>query len=181
MVQVGYARCPRCSMPQPKAPAKAQPSGGTAIETEGSSKTTLIALALGVLVAAAIVIMLVMGREDSAKAPTEDESVAPPSEVANTAATNDVAAPIIEDSPNSDQTRELALTDLETALKGKRIWSTVTASPESAETVSIVSASCQAEEMKTIIDRHTAPLQAHGFTRAICLERHGGLVFEQDL
>jgi hypothetical protein len=156
--------------------------GGTAMAEDGPG--SLLVLGVIVAVAAGVAIFIFTTRGGNQDASASAKSLAAPTATAPRApAPKPRPAGIQIDEPDTsrDLAREEGLGELEDALNGARLWSTVSVSPESDETVTVRSGSCADEAMAPTLAKATGGLRALGFDKLQCLEKHGALVFEQGL
>lgn len=182
MVQPGYAKCPRCRMPQTMTAAERKAQGGTAVEG-GSSRTTFVALALLVVVIAVIV----MARDDDADKtpsavtpPARSTQPAPPPARVTTTPVDDrqIGFTGTETKTESVKGGEIVLRSLEEVLVERRLWSQVSTEKQSPTVINVVSASCGDEQMKPTLERTSVQLKELGYTSLRCVEKNGALVFE---
>ncbi len=186
MVQPGYARCPRCTMPQKAARGSDKGHGGTAVDG-ASSRTTLVAL--GMLLAVAIIV-LVLRKGDSEKvAPGPGTTAAPTAPAGATIATeNPPAGPSgevgfvpDESLQQESESRQAVAIAIQKTLSGKRFWASVSVDPQLDTQIIISSATCAENDMKALLFAQGPLLLEAGFTVMRCVEKHGALVFEQVL
>ncbi len=184
LVQPGYPRCPRCTMPLPENRKRSETvAGATAL---GQESQTSLWIGIGALVLVIAVVAYAAMGDDKRPAPAASEiaeeddeteefespTVAPPSESGEVGIT-------IDEMPESEsEQRSQALARFEQGLRESRLWSTVSAQ---GNTLNLVSGTCSDEGMRPTIGRFSSALSDVGFSKIRCVEKHGALVFEQGL
>ena len=190
MVQAGYPRCPRCSMPLPENVARHETvAGGTAVGQESQRSLWLGLAALAVLI---LGVGYAATRGDDEKPDAGDEWIAQDPEPEEETETPAARAPsnaagdgeqvgisLDEEGPPSEaELRAQALKAFERSLSDQRLWSTLEPGPE---TLNIISGACRDDAMQPTIAQSAQALKAVGLTTVVCLEKHGAKAFEQGL
>ncbi len=190
-MQPGYARCPRCTMPQPasgRPKREATIMGGTAVEG-GANRSTFIALGL---LLGVVLIVLIMGRDGEKKSAPElptrsDLETAPRAAVPAQVTQPDTSAPgtigfVVDESADKAKDGKKALTiELQATLSRERFWSTVSVDREQNSRIIVSSGSCREAAMKALLAGNAVKLREAGFTTLRCVEKHGALVYERAL
>jgi hypothetical protein len=146
--------------------------GGTALESnEGSALPWVIGVA--VLGAAIAVVALTLGGsgEESAAAPAQvidDTEEAEPSEDSPTP-----AQPRQQNRPEQDTAKNDALEELQAALNGANLWSTVRIAGDDSSAIEVRSASCDDEQFQPLLRASSEPLRPLGFSSFRCVAEHG--------
>ena len=180
----GYAKCPKCQTPLPGNRRLATVAGGTVAE-DRRFPWMLIAVPLGAVIVIVLLLKLIAGGDDTTTEPAagSDQPVA-------TTTTQPVARPNpttttqpVQPTNPSQPARpapdpNAAVGELDRALRGRRLWSTVEASPPR---VDVRSGLCDDPSMKPTIDSAVPVLRGAGLTRLRCLAQSGTVVFERDL
>ena len=187
MVQPGYPRCPRCTMPLPENRKRTEAIAGAT--TVGQDSQNYLWIGLGALVLLAVGIGYASIGGGNAKATVAEPSAearslgtAPRAAAANTAAPEDddqVGISLDDAPPTESEKRQNAVSGFEQSLSAGRLWATI--SVDGADALSLVSGACSDDGMQPAISRASASLKAVGFTTIRCLEKHGAQVFEQGL
>jgi hypothetical protein len=156
------------------------PVGGTAVETQGSKASPVLALVVALVVSGGIIAFFTMRKHDGAAAATP-----PP---APTEPVPDVPAPVVAPVPDvpsptpapvqpTIHPTQLAAA-LERDLKRQHLWSSVTVT---GDRVDVRSQSCKDPGMKASVDGAVAAFHAAGLTRLRCVEQSGSVIFSRDL
>ncbi len=180
----GYAKCPKCHRPLPNAQrVKSAGAGGTVAE-DRQFPWMLIAVPLGTVIVIVLLLKLVAGGSDD-DPPTTGSAEAP---VAASGTTVQPQTPTGTPPPFQPTTPtqptpqapdpNAAVTELDRVLRGRRLWSSVEASPPR---VDVRSALCDDPGMKPAINAVVPVLRGGGLTRLRCLAQSGTVVFERDL
>lgn len=184
----GYVKCPRCHAVLPSSGRVPRPTdpGGTSVEERAFP---LVPIAIGVA-AIGVVALLVLGGGRKKAAPDSDTSEAPSALVQPPAGAPPAPQPPDNAAPPRPAPRPpdipsaagpspgAAATELERALAGQRLWSSVQASGDRVE---VRSGSCGDPAIGTVIDAARTALRGAGLTRLRCLAQSGAVVFERDL
>lgn len=182
-VQPGYPKCPRCHMPLPRAQTStsAELSGGTAVDSESSSRSLWIGGGAVAMVVVGILVFSKGDEEATQEEPTEEPVAALVTPTAVPTDTLPVGIDTTVTGSDLATKRLAALQALETQLNGHRLWATVTMDDGSDSVVSVVSGACEEKAMKPTIVEQAAGLQELGISSVLCRAKHGALVFEQSL
>ncbi len=180
----GYAKCPRCQTPLPGNWRLATVAGGTVAE-DRRFPWLLIAVPLGAVIVIVLLLKLIAGGGDE---PAQEPAAGSDQPVATTATTpvqqqNPVTTQPVQPTNPSQPARpapdpNAAVSELDRVLRGRRLWSTVEASPPR---VDVRSGLCDDPSMKPTIDSAVPVLRGAGLTRLRCLAQSGTVVFERDL
>lgn len=191
VVQPGYPKCPRCKMPLPSvetplatATKSSQVKGGTAIESETSSAVLLIVggIALAGLIAAVLIIASDSSGEKPSDSVAVETAVASENRMqANVRPESPVGISLELEEPGNDEQRRRVLAQLDRDLSDARLWSTVGIVDGEEAVVSVVSSTCEQEDMRPTLLASSESLQKVGFTTVRCLAKHGAQVFELGL
>ncbi len=186
LVQPGYPRCPRCTMPLPENKVRAETiaAGGTSVASE-SHMSLWLGLGGLVLVVAGVAYASMSGGDTKSgpePATTEAALELAPDEAATTpqppSEDNSIGFTGEDEPPTADELRDQAIATLRQMLQEKRLWSTIS---DDGETLSLVSGACSDAAMRPTLTANARSLSEVGFARVRCLEKHGEQVFEQGL
>jgi hypothetical protein len=155
------------------------PVGGTAVETQGSKASPVLAIVAALVVAGGIIAFFAMRKHEGTAAatpaplPTEPVAVTPP--IVAPVPDQPVPTPApIQPTIHADQ----IAASLERELKRQHLWSSVTVT---GDHVDVRSQSCKDAGMKTSVDAAVASFHAAGLTRLRCVEQSGAVIFNRDL
>jgi len=184
-VASGYIKCPRChtELPLPRARRPLTEGGGTAM-SGGGNRTVMLIGAAALALVVVVVWVFASGGSSAAVVPDAavDDDVGDP-EPDQVRPTPDREPPPpdrqpVDPTPPTPSVGRAELRDLGLALRGERLWATVTAS---GTTVEIGSSFCDDTGLVAIVDAHDSALRAARFTSVRCRAPHGGIVFEHGL
>jgi len=153
--------------------------GGTSIAEDENSMLPWIAGAVGIGVLI-VVIFMVRGGEDETPATGPDEGVAETDKEATGTTVDDTAPPTLPE-PTATIDRAEVASELEADLQTKRLWSAVEVDPGNDAVMIIRSAYCGDDGLRDSISKLSGRMSSQGVTKLECYERHGSLVFEQNL
>ncbi len=171
----GYVKCPRCHAPLPYGGGRRGEPGGTALKDRSFPIAAIV-----IAVAVAIGVVAVFGLRGRKRPAAATITQAQPRQVPQPGALATAPTAPARDTP-SEPTGPLpaaVASDLDRALKRKRLWGTVEVV---GRRVDVRSGSCRDPAMGPLLDSARDSLHGAGLIKLRCLEQSGLLVFERDL
>jgi hypothetical protein len=162
------------------APDRGVHAGGTSVGGGGGNAASWLFPVVGLVVVVVIVVFMVTRGEDkpAAEAPAPTK-VSVPGEVPEPA---EIPAEVVKEvdsaEDDADSLRADTAASVAKALERARLWSNVEVA---SGALVISSADCEAENMRQVLAANQALIEAAGFVMVRCLERHGALVFEDEV
>jgi len=179
----GYAKCPKCHKPLAQGRRIQTVAGGTVAEDK-RFPWQLIAVPLGAVIVIVVLLKLIAGGGDDKPEATTGSDQATGTTAVTTqqtgTTTTQTAEPVVRPNQPAQQAPDpnAAVGELDRALRGRRLWATVEASPPR---VDVRSGLCDDPSMRSTIDSVVPVLRGAGLTRLRCVAQSGTVVFERDL
>ena len=169
----GYARCPKCHKPLPQR-AATHVEGGTSLEPERPRVPPAVFIGVGVV---GVALILWLGLRHTDKPAPKVVAVQPQVQPVAPQQNFAPAAPEAPSQPKGPSAEAVA-SDLQSALRRQRLWSTVTVI---GARVDVRSGSCSDPAMKPAIDGAAPQFKSAGLSTLRCVEESGAVVFTRAL